>query len=869
MSSRKEKMKVYHGIPKSVTDKNTVTYVSLDGFIKDTYEEVQVNRNFLKSTIGLGSDRVCKFPLGTIDLSKAFTIELWASNLLSGASSSEWGAMFCVAEKSKLISGQFKPFNLLNQSSKYTSMLLLHDTILLPKGFFVDDKHYHIRVTYDGVNTVKCYINGSLITSTQVTSPQLAIDNCVGLKQYDFGLNIGHNYQATPNSCVVSDIHISNIDRGDVFPTLPQDFIDGKAIIVPPLGQQQIVGDPMYSQVTELRCKYSDKTSDGLYGLETVDDCVQSLTNPEFWTSNSKWETSAKLKIKGLNGEIISGVFDADTALAKIIKESGRDTPTKTLYLNNVLGLANGDTIQYIRSDLSTEPGYKYVIESVDTANNTINMTEATVWYYGAYLFEITASSSSPVVKTIDGTNVVGTWSGLGTNEATFTLGTNTPNLTGKDLYVTYSLNMPSGNSCFPELPYSVDRAYNEVGLEMKPVSEIIIEDDFRNKISGSTKECPHRYGTVANSTLQLPSSFTECGTSGYTDISKQDGICLTASTSALNGVPQQLFSFNLIDMVEKKLGMPIPKYDKVQWLRANISSMSFIHVGFGVCPSGNVLRIKCLDNGGNWSGNVSHTGNTPTHLKFWWTESGGSIENITSTGTVNLLSYTDATSSTVTSGCNTDYVKLEIKLKVDSTYTPLYCDNKRAREDSCNPVLIQKETKTVKRYLPSKENFVTECKYRDQSNRVSQLRGVPTFESQNIVAKNNVVNLTTYGTGSTLNVGRDIYINAITHLYKGYPTHLFNKDILLSQPHYTHPTTAHHNRSLFVPSTGNNDSPWGTLPINIKEVKPNVPLVLTKPYLIIENGELKLSIFSEVWGPIHSIYGYHKIPLTNRPLVL
>lgn len=867
MSSRKEKMKVYHGIPKSVTDKNTVTYVSLDGFIKDTYEEVQVNRNFLKSTIGLGSDRVCKFPLGTIDLSKAFTIELWASNLLSGASSSEWGAMFCVAEKSKLISGQFKPFNLLNQSSKYTSMLLLHDTILLPKGFFVDDKHYHIRVTYDGVNTVKCYINGSLITSTQVTSPQLAIDNCGGLKQYDFGLNIGHNYQATPNSCVVSDIHISNIDRGDVFPTLPQDFIDGKAIIVPPLGQQQIVGDPMYSQVTELRCKYSDKTSDGLYGLETVDDCVQSLTNPEFWTSNSKWETSAKLKIKGLNGEIISGVFDADTALAKIIKESGRDTPTKTLYLNNVLGLANGDTIQYIRSDLSTEPGYKYVIESVDTANNTINMTEATVWYYGAYLFEITASSSSPVVKTIDGTNVVGTWSGLGTNEATFTLGTNTPSLTGKDLYVTYSLNMPSGNSCFPKLPYSVDKAYNEVGLEMKPVSEIIIEDDFRGKISGSSDG---KITYVKNPTLVSPDSslLREHSQSEYHSLMFGDSDTLLLNSNVgVSELVQQVYTFDIVKLVENKIG-EIKARNKIEWVKQNISNVDFQGFGYATTPTNNRLSINVFDSGSNrWSGSPKNY--TGTDLYPFSINTLGVSSIISNTGLVYFAVYSDISTANAQSTIFIDYVKLIVSLKMDSTYTTLYCDNKRAREDSCNPVLIQKETKTVKRYLASKENFVTECKHACTNGlATSDLK--PVLHPSERVCDSNFLASSTYGTGGLDREGDNPSLRgSLAYLKPLKPLHMYTAEPMIISDGNFVPNARYLHRYIQEPngySTGDNGG--RTMFDTSKYIAKN--FVTAKPYLINQSGELKMYVYkSDFANKFYTGENMHIFDLPNRPLIL
>lgn len=739
----KEKMKVYHGIPKSVTDEHTVFYASLDGNTETTIGDITATKlQYVPSVTGYGTILYSPSILPLNYSTKYLTTDYWVIPPTSISSST--GLVYFIKN-----TGDYNSLGLYITSGGALSVALYDSTLNFISGTaknvypgFISKfggKPTHLRLTINP-KELKVYINGNLAFEEAL--------NNTGNISFE-GILIGA-YRTTSTGIVtvggivaLSDVHISDIDRGDYFPNLPQDFIEGKAIIKPRMSQQQIKGDPLYSQVTELLVDSSTKLPKPYSNIANSDGTYTHLYKPELSVLNANlWNNTSKLKIKGLNGEIISGVIDSDTALFRILRFKDGKPVNSTLtrsevVVDSVSKLSVGDTIK--PHNLSSQTTYN--ITNIDNSNNCITL-HLPLWEPlengGIYAYETTTSSSSPVVKTQDGTTVVGTWSGLGTNEATFTLGDNT-GLKGKDLYVTYSLNIPNGNSDFTELPYSVDRAYNETGLEMKPVSEIVIEDDFRGKVMGDLVNCPHiskfhNYTTLVNPTDNWAG---ELPTSNYNLIQSLDGTTNPVLNTLNNHIPQQLFSFNLIEMVERKLGCEIPSRDKVQWLKDNIINHTITHYGYGVCPNGNKLYFRVL-NGSSWNGTWEHSrSSSDTPTKCYWKGTGNKPG-----GFIHFLVYTDASDGVTQSAIYTDYVNLEIKLKTDSTFTTLYCDNKRAREDSCNPVLVQKETKTVKRYLPSKECFVTECSYLPYRKNASLNNGI-------IMAIQKEKVVSTCGTGS------------------------------------------------------------------------------------------------------------------------
>lgn len=742
--SRKEKMKVYHGIPKSVTDEHTIFYASFDGTVIPEIgnEPTVTTPSFTPNATGLGVSTNLCIPTLRLDNKYVYTCDLWVDTSVISSLKGTTNQLYIMRGREKSdTNNSFLLYyvgtnNIIYITCDKKSGSYAQTYATMP----LDSKFTHFRVV-STISGLKVYINGIIVMSIDIPYTD----------RYDFDMlyNSMSGQRYTTNK--ICDLHISDIDRGDYFPNLPQDFIEGKAIIKERLGQQQIKGDPLYSQVTTVTIPAYVGSNTNLYYINS-DGTGNLLTNPEVINVNhaSEWSSGASFKIKGLNGEIISGVIDSDTALCRVVEYARFLINTYfDIKVSDTSKLAVGDTLRilYNKGNIFTVPDDILHVRAIkDSTTVTLECTNTSGTIdantYETYLIESTASSSSPVVKSEDGTTVVGTWSGLGTNEATFTLGTNT-DLFGKDLYVTYSLNIPNGNSDFPELPYSVDRAYNEVGLEMNPVTEIVIEDDFRGKVMGDLVNCPHiskfhNYTTLVNPTDNWAG---ELPTSNYNLMQSLDGTTNPVLNTLNNHIPQQLFSFNLIEMVERKLGCEIPSRDKVQWLIDNIIELTAYYCGYGISPQGNSVTMNMHFEGQDWSYYPStHKQSYAYGITRTITSSISKI--IKSDGFVYVIAYTNASDGVTQSAIYTDYVNLEIKLKTDSTFTTLYCDNKRAREDSCNPVLVQKETKTVKRYLPSKECFITECLYLPYRKNASLNNGI-------IMAIQKEKVVSTCGTGS------------------------------------------------------------------------------------------------------------------------
>lgn len=860
--SRKEKMKIYHGIPKSVTDEHTMFYASFD-YTKTPSTDNDIYSDTTKSDYGLMpsggglilyNENVLQYKIRNSDVQSDWTLEyvVDTESFFKSPSSRFYGVSIRKSDATGLVT-IFRS-NLSNQFG-----IWFYDGNSSTFNFSKPNSPYvFIRLTHSN-NNFRIYFNGKLVHSiTKIVDFSDA---------YLVKIGESKNWGYTG---MIAELSLSNIDRGDYFPNLPQDFIDGKAIIKPRMNQQQIKGDPLYSQVTELLVDSSAKLPKSYSNTPNSDGTYTHLYKPELSVLNANlWNSTSKLIIKGLNGEVISGVIDTDTALGRVLSVTKLTDNSARVTCDCFSKISNGDTLNFaninsFHTNSWVDNGFWGVVSELNSSSNSFVVTtsngRATIPTEGDLIFETTASSSSPIVKTQDGTTVVGTWSGLGTNEATFTLGTNT-DLSGKDLYVTYSLNIPNGNSDFPELPYSVDRAYNETGLEMKPVSEIVIEDDFRGKIANSSKECPHTSKALYYESIAPLSAFmSENKTFEYELLSKADGRTQIVSNTENGVMCHHLFSFNLVEMVERKLGCEIPSRDKVQWLKDNVISHTITHYGYGICPSGNKLYLRVL-NGSSWTGTWEHSRSSSiTPTKCSWVGTGNKPE-----GFVHLLVYTDASDGVTPSKIETDYVKLEITLKIDSTFTTLYCDNKRAREDSCNPVLVQKETKTVKRYLPSKECFVTECSY---TNPGFESRSLTDYANNNIYSRN-------FGIISTS--GTDINNVSVRNPYRNLIANLGIDELIGSE--YSEETLSEVSTSydplpvpLFIKRVESTTYPGNNYWLIPEDVPKNInSLIYCDPRLNKINGEIYLYLYcakykNGVLDVSTQPVGRYKLP--NRPLI-
>ncbi|MBO8161167.1 MAG: hypothetical protein H0Z24_05975 [Thermosipho sp. (in: Bacteria)] len=691
-TKEKTKMKkTYFGIPKTPIDEHTVFYASFDG---TTIAEVggslsDLSNDFIPMPTGLG----IKFNLsyqelnintispneGTVDF-YVNTDELFRSTInetfFSFLNTNGYNALrITYGYTSK------KLYVALSESEGDVLDKIVYD-ISNYKGYL------HIRITWKLNNSFNLYINGVKVTTVSYNQPFLTPTKLVlGAGKYN---STSYYYNC---SVSISDFMISNIDRGSIFATLPQDFINGYAEIVPAFNEQRrVYADPLTSQYTVDIIKPDGSNT------ERHIEITQATAG--------QWSAGDTIKIKGLTGELITGVIDSDTVLARVVEDNNSDT-TK-VKLDDVSALAVDDQIAFYDSSLTTYQGNR-TITAIDTTNNIITLDSALTLSAGMVAVEITSSSSSPVVKFNNAgtlTTVTGTWSGLGTNEATFTLSDPaTDGLTTEDIQIEYSVNYPAGQGKVPV--YSEVKMAEINGKRLIPSNSITIVDDFKGKVSGSTVECPHTFKLIQTTSLLSPyDNWTEQNQGAIDSIKTLDGTLSGNSYNSANGMALHLFSFNLIEIVERKFGK-IQAVDKIQWLKDNITLLKIAHYGYGVNPNGNFIKIEGWNNDINdwsaWGGSyASHTNDFVSQCYFdLGTDAPKSIDD---NGFVHAVVYTDPSDGVTPSTVYTDYVSIEITLK-SSAYTSngykiLAPENNRAREDMDSGILlVRPETKEVERY--------------------------------------------------------------------------------------------------------------------------------------------------------------------------
>jgi hypothetical protein len=191
----------------------------------------------------------------------------------------------------------------------------------------------------------------------------------------------------------------------------------------------------------------------------------------------------------------------------------------------------------------------------------------------------------------------------------------------------------------------------------------------FEGKVSGSTVENPHvAKRSISQTALQTPTgTWTEL-VSDYLAISSLNGALTTASSVLTNGAyAQHLFSFNLIEEIERNIGR-IPKAtvaEKVQWVKDN-GELLFEWHGFGSSVGGNRASIKRYNVAtSTWDGGEYHTSST-VFKRFY--SLGNLTNNVDANGLVHFLAHAESSDGTTPSTINTDYVELQITLKQGAT---------------------------------------------------------------------------------------------------------------------------------------------------------------------------------------------------------
>lgn len=671
-TKQKEMLKTYHGITKTPVDANTVFYASLDGTTTAEVGSAEVVSNpvYEPSPTGAGMRMKAAFR-PTVALTGDFTVDMVMkfNNIANSAS-----GVNVIMNYDYNNTANTNRFLVAVGTGGKMGLYIAGNRNEYPNGAiipFVNGEWIHIRITRAGT-VMKIYKNGALVISKD-TGAAPSIENPL---LYYWG-----------NICdaTVADLSISNIDRGAVFANLPADFISGYARIMPALtSQRRTHSDALTGQPTVAIAKGS--------GSGHSKGVTATQATPGQWASGDT------IKIKGLEGEIITGLIDADTALAQILRNDGT---TNVLYVgDNVSKFAVNDTIQLVRTDF-TLASTRY-ITAIDATNKTITVEAAVDTSQLYYLFETTAVSSAPVAKHLSGGSLVtvaGGWSNLGTNEATFTLGTNAP-LTNQDIQIEYVLVMAAGQGGISEV-FTTTLAGEAKGKRLIP-GTVAARMDYTGKVAGSVVENPNMARATANASLLVPGSGSEMAQSHYDAIMTLNEVTRAASTSVSDDIPQQFFSFSLVAETERKYG-PIPSVDKVGWCRNNLSKITVNWYGYGMGPAGNKAYLAIWHiSASAWESPVTHTASTPTILAY---ASTATTARIDANGFVHFVAYADPSDGVTPSTIYTDYICLDLELKYPLDYNMLVPENPRTDDGMANVLLIRKETKTIQSYFPASNN--------------------------------------------------------------------------------------------------------------------------------------------------------------------
>lgn len=231
--------------------------------------------------------------------------------------------------------------------------------------------------------------------------------------------------------------------------------------------------------------------------------------------------------------------------------------------------------------------------------------------------------------------------------------------------------------------------------------SEIKIVDDFAGKISGSVVENPNKAHVCVADSRKTPTDITGDWRTGFEEsaqeninkISSLDNSCYTVTTSA--NIPQQLFSFNLIEIVERKYGS-IPKEtvaEKVEWLKSNLETARCNWYGYGSCPSGNKAYLALwYTDSLSWTHIVNHSSSVITQTTIKAINMSTKIDD---NGFIHFLAYTDPSDGVTPSTICTDYISIELILKIPeatSEFYDFYTDSNNRRDAGLTNIVLVKK---------------------------------------------------------------------------------------------------------------------------------------------------------------------------------
>lgn len=584
-----------------------------------------------------------------------------------------------------------------------------------------------VRVIYVGT-TMSVYFNGTLVYTRTVSVNSNTITNV----KLGFG-TASWGYVGT-----VSDFSVSTIDRGTTFATLPADFIAGTARVAPAFGQRSIYSDALTGQYTFGKASIAGYTDPGITpsrtsGDWTADDTIKvkgnrgevisgvidtdtalaqlikdgdttgvlylndvsKFTNGDtcrivYWSAN-KWNVSASITLNTVDttNKTVTSIgsdFTGYCAGGFLVEDTvSSSVPLVKATISNTAQAGGASTVTLATTACATDDYYNTLTITI-TSGTGVGQVRTISDYVGSTKVATvsvawTTQPDATSVYSISRVPITGTWSNLGTTEATFTLGTNTF-LVAQDLSVEYSLNAPAGQGGISEV--LVETLQGEVkGKKLVPFvsgTTPMIRDDFTGKVAGSTVECPH-WGKIKSgmgvSTLPTPTTVNY-ELDSYTDILTLNGTPLTLTKTDNGGIAHVVLAYNLIRKVEDKYGA-IPASDtagKVAWLQINIKKITLNWWGYGSCPTGNKASLSIRNVlTGAWVLSQSNTTSSSSKI-YGQVVDAGMLSYVDNSGFIYCVAHTDASDGVTASTINTDYCNIEVELVVPSGFDALVPDN-------------------------------------------------------------------------------------------------------------------------------------------------------------------------------------------------
>lgn len=223
-------------------------------------------------------------------------------------------------------------------------------------------------------------------------------------------------------------------------------------------------------------------------------------------------------------------------------------------------------------------------------------------------------------------------------------------------------------NDVFTKAESSANVIYQIIGKEKVKMTFTL---DYLNKIAGSDVENPNSFGSQNGESILKPSNSWNIGNqTRYNALKELDGKTSYTASTLNNRFEQNLFSFNVLEIVKRQLGEEffldqgaVSNSEQIELLKPKITNGRGNVYGWGSGSDGNkmsfaVWNVRWL----NWSGTRSTTASTVTNINL---PINNANEYIDSDGICRFIAYSNASDGTTASSLNIDYANYQFTIEL------------------------------------------------------------------------------------------------------------------------------------------------------------------------------------------------------------